>query len=134
MKVKTQEYAQLLYNLLINNEDKKIDQLFYGFLYFVESNGDLPKIEKIIMVFEEYYQKREGLVVAEVTTARKIDEETEKVIRDYIKKIKPEARKVELKERVDPTELGGVRFMVDDRLVDATIKKQLINLKNSLIQ
>jgi F-type H+-transporting ATPase subunit delta len=134
MKVKIQEYAQLLYNLLINTEDKKIGQLFYGFLCLVESNGDLPKIEKIIMAFEEYYQKKEGLVVAEVTTARKIDEEMEKMIKDYIKKIKPATKKIELKERVDSTELGGVRFMIDDRLVDATIKKQLINLKNSLIQ
>ena len=136
MKTKPKEYAQLLYALIVDekNKGKELDQLLYGFLCLVESQGDLGKIENIIREFETYYQKKEELLVAEVVTARKIDEETAKEIEAYLKSVKPEAKNFELVERVDPSVLGGIKIMAGDLFLDGTIKRQLINLKNSLIQ
>lgn len=136
MKTKPKEYAQLLYALI--NEDKnknrKLDQLLYGFLCLVNNQGDLGKIENIIREFELYYQKKEELLTAEVVTARKLDEETVKEIKIFLKKTRPEIKNFELTEKVDPSVLGGIKIMAGDLFLDGTLKRQLINLKNSLIQ
>lgn len=134
MATKIAEYAQLLYVFGEKGEAQTIGQFMYGFVTLLAENGDLPKAEAIISVLEELVRRREGVVEAEIGTARKLDEETIKAVTQYVKKIKPAAKKVELKEQVDPAMLGGIRLMVDGYLFDATVKKQLINLKNSLIQ
>ncbi len=136
MKTKPKEYARLLYALITDDKHKgqKLDQLLYGFLCLVNSQGDLGKIENIIREFEAYYQKKEELLVAEVVTAREIDEETAKEIKAFLKKARPEVKNFELTEKVDPSVLGGVKIMAGDLFLDGTIKRQLINLKNSLIQ
>jgi len=136
MKVKLNEYAQLLYALLTEerNKNKKSEQLLYGFLCLVDSQGDLGKIENIIRSFEIYCQKKEETLAAEVVTARQLDEETLRTIKDYLKKTKPEIKNWEIKETVEPAVLGGVKILTEDLFLDGTIKKQIINLKNSLIQ
>lgn len=134
MKIKVQEYGEMLYKLLVKNEGKKTDRLFDGFLLFLEENGDLGKIESIIRAFDEYYKKEEGLTTVTVTVARKIDADLQKTIIDYVKKMKPLSKKIELTEKIDPTILGGIKITADDIMFDGTIKKQIINLKNTLIQ
>ncbi|NMC51779.1 F0F1 ATP synthase subunit delta [Candidatus Kuenenbacteria bacterium] len=132
MKVKTQEYVQLFYKLLSESEEPK--QVIGDFLQLIYANGDLGKIEGIIRSFEGYYQKMEDVSVARVETVKPLDDDVRNMIKGYIKKIKPGVKRVEIEEVVEPNILGGVKITVDDILFDGTIKKQLINLKNSLIQ
>ena len=134
MKIKAQTYGEILYKLLAKNEDRKTDRLLYGFLCLLEANGDLGQIENIIKAFDEYYKKEEGLRTAVATVARQIDGELRKTLLDYVKKIRPSAKKVELIEKIDPTVLGGVKIMVADMMFDCTLQRQVINLKNTLIQ
>lgn len=132
MKVKAQEYAQLLYKLLSQNKDAEI--VISNFLLFLKDNCDLGKIENIIKAFEDYYQDAEGVTIANIETARPLNEDSRSALVNYIKRIKPLAKKVILKEKVEPKVMGGIKIIVDDVLIDATTKKQLINLKNILIQ
>ncbi|HOZ36331.1 MAG TPA: F0F1 ATP synthase subunit delta [bacterium] len=136
MKIKLREYAQLLYALLMEekNKSRKVDQLLYGFLCLVNSQGDLGKMENIINSFEAYYQEKEEVLAAKVVSARRLDEEMLKIIRKYLQQTKPEIRNWEVKEIIDPAVLGGVKIMTEDKFLDGTIQKQIINLKNSLIQ
>src|SRR3989338_8955934 len=134
MKIKVQTYAELLYKLLERSDGKRVERLLYGFLLYLRENGDWGKAESIIRAFGEYYKKKEAVTTAMATMAQKMDDDLQKAVNNYIKKIKPLAKKVELIEKIDPTVLGGVKIMVADMMFDCTLQRQVINLKNTLIQ
>lgn len=134
MKIKVQTYAELLYKLLERSDGKRVERLLYGFLLYLRENGDWGKAESIIRAFGEYYKKKEAVTTAMATMAQKMDDDLQKAVNNYIKKIKPLAKKIELTEVIDQTVLGGIRVVADDIMLDGTIKKQISNLKNALIQ
>ncbi len=135
MRIKTEEYTKFLYELLIKNKGKKIGPLIYDFLFMIKENGDWDKMNKIIKAFEQYCLKMEkNLTLVEVITSKKMDADVKKIINEYVEKNKTDAKKIELKEKIDSKIIGGVKFKIDDLIIDGSIKTQIINLKNNLIQ
>ncbi len=87
----------------------------------------LPVISR---AFEDLKAEDEGSIEARIVTAVK---PTVAVIKDLVKKLEAKfGKKVTAEVEIDPGIIGGMKIIVGDTVIDATIKGQLQNLAYSL--
>jgi F-type H+-transporting ATPase subunit delta len=88
---------------------------------------------KIIADLEVLLQKSDNVLRPIVTTATAM---TSAQCESLIAQLKQQhgASEVQLDQRIDPTVLGGLSVKIDDMLYDATLKKKLHTLTNTLTQ
>lgn len=91
----------------------------------VDSLGDIAR------AYREAAERIRGVVVAEVTTAIELDD----AMRDRLAQRLSEAlgRPVSLRERVDPSVLGGISINVAGRVFDGTVASQLDGVRQALM-
>lgn len=94
--------------------------------YLIES-GRTKELQMIISDIE-YQMSLNGVVIANVTSAHNLDEIAKIALIDFVYK-HTDARHVHLKERVDPTVLGGIRLKFIGAELDTTIARRLTTLK-----
>jgi F-type H+-transporting ATPase subunit delta len=92
-------------------------------------------INNIVDAFLDMYRLNKGIKVVEVTTAVAVTDEVRSAI---IKKLEENSmlkgKSIELKEKVDPSILGGLVVQVDDKLFDASIRHDLQHIKRQFIK
>jgi len=91
----------------------------------------ISKSSDILKKLEKISNKDNGIVVATVSSVKKLDEITKKeLISELIKKYK--AKKILLEEKEIPMLLGGFKVEVDDEVIDLTIFNKLKKLQEHL--
>ena len=95
----------------------------------VERNR-LGLLKEFASEFEGFVNARLGKVVAEITTATELDQETLEKIRDKIEELF--GKRAEITVKLDPSIIGGFIVKVADKVLDASIKTQLENLKKAI--
>ncbi|WP_456342999.1 ATP synthase F1 subunit delta [Thermovibrio sp.] len=80
--------------------------------------------------FESFVNARLGIVKAEITSATELDEETLNKIAKKIEELF--GKKAEITVKLDPSIIGGFIVKVADKVLDASIKTQLENLKKAI--
>ena len=68
-----------------------------------------------------------GIVLADVTSARQLSAESRQAIKEFIGS-DTKAKQITLREKVDPSVIGGVRVKYGGRLLDATVATKLERL------
>ena len=66
-----------------------------------------------------------GTVVANVTSAKKLDAEIRAELKEFI-----DGDKIELVETIDPEVIGGFEISTPTKFMDATVRRRLTNLRN----
>lgn len=94
--------------------------------YLIET-GRQREAELIIRAIYDRLE-RDGIVLAEVTTAEKLSSD----VVDEIKSLTG-ATQLEVVEHVDPTILGGIRVETPSKLLDATLARRLTMLRERKI-
>jgi F-type H+-transporting ATPase subunit delta len=85
----------------------------------------------IALMYQNWYRKQKGIVVTKLTTAGTIpDEMKQKIIRIVVDKTKEE---VDLQSVINPDIIGGFVLELDDKQLDASIRNQLVKIKQELI-
>lgn len=131
MKVSTIQYSKLLYELTAGKSRQNIDNIIVKFTELLVKNRQIKLAGKIIEKFSEIYNKKNGIVEAEVATARKLESFQVHKIESYIKE-KYKAKEVVINNKVDKNIKGGIIIKVGDEIVDVSIKSRLINLNKLL--
>lgn len=102
-----------------------------NFVAVLKENGDIGNLDAIESEFSAYEKEARGIVTAQVTTAKSLGAEQEKKIvaelNEYI------SGQVELKKKVDEGLIGGVVVKIGDELLDASLRRNLQDLKKKLI-
>jgi F-type H+-transporting ATPase subunit delta len=80
--------------------------------------------------FRRLYNRREGIVEADATSAAELDPDEVAALRSRLEQITGE--KVELQTHVDASLLGGVQVRVGDLLIDGSVRGRLERLRNRL--
>lgn len=136
------ELHKALDNPIIPNEDKKkliltaagtkVSPAFQSFVDLVLKNNRENDIQSIALKYIDLYRQKKGILYGKLTTAISVDNETEdrliKVIQNATKD------KIELEKIVDPSILGGFLIEVDFRRWDASLKNQLVKIKNEYVE
>ncbi len=149
------EEAQSLINILNENEDylytldsafltkeekvKLINETLKGFhpymISFISVICDNHRISETVDILYEFISlvnDKIGIKEGLLYSAEPLSEEEIKEIEETVSK--KEKRKVELKNVIDITLIGGVRVLIGDKVYDGTIKNKLENLKTTLLR
>ena len=92
--------------------------------------GRMPVLPAIATAFEELKAQDEGVLEAQIIAAAK-PSATE--IKDLVARLETKfGKKVEATVSVDPEIIGGIKIIVGDTVIDASVKGQLQNLAYTL--
>lgn len=125
-KISNNQLAQVLYEITVGTKGEQTKKAIAVFVKLLSKVHKVSKAANIITEFEKYAKKRQGIVSIEIQSARELDEKTLL----NIKKIFGE--KVESLESVDEKMLGGIKVKTEDKILDASLKTQLNQLKQFL--
>ncbi|PIR78279.1 MAG: ATP synthase F1 subunit delta [Candidatus Magasanikbacteria bacterium CG10_big_fil_rev_8_21_14_0_10_36_16] len=125
-KISNKQFAEALYELTADLNVSDLDVVLKNFVNLLAKKHKIKQTKNIIAEFEIILKKKQGIVELEITSARELD-------KGVVEKIKQAfAKEVELIEKVDKSLIGGIRVKIADKILDASVKTQLSNLKKSL--
>jgi len=131
MKISARQYAQSLYELVAGESEVKVTKLLHNFVALLGHNRDLNLAPAIAESFIGIWDKENGEVMAELTSARELSTEAKKIVIDYLTK-KSGAKQVTLEEKVDKKILGGFILKYNNKIVDGSLRSSLAELKGQL--
>lgn len=117
---------------IMNNIFKdKVSETFLGLLQIVFKKNRETELLDIIHIFLEKAKEHKGLLTAIVTSAIELSDEKAEEIKSKLSKITN--KQVEIKKIVDKALIGGMHIEIDGYVIDGTIKNQMANMKNQLL-
>jgi len=133
MKITARQFAEGLYGSLEERKQGEVNETIKRFAGIIVASGQAGKAEKIIAEFVKIWNRKKGIAVAEIASARKLDRETVKLLDGHIAKLTG-AEKIELTEKIDESLLGGAVIRYGDKVADGSLKAKLKNLKEVLVK
>ena len=136
----SQDFKDFVLNPVVKNEDKKnvlkqvmgeANPYLLNFMMLLVDKRRIIFLEPIVEQYLSLLRKLNQTVLAEVTSARELNDEQKGKIVEKVKQI-VEARDVELKTSVDPSLIGGVIIKVGSKVIDASLRGQLRRISISL--
>ena len=104
-----------------------------NFLKVISDNGREEILEDVFVRYEELVKEYLGKVGVEVTTAIELSEEELDRVKERLARIL-EGREVILETNVDPDLLGGAVFRFGGRMVDSSVRGQLLSLREEMLE
>ncbi|SMP10721.1 ATP synthase F1 subcomplex delta subunit [Desulfurobacterium pacificum] len=111
---------QILSKVEITEELKRV-------LLLMAEKNRLGILREFVSELESLVDARLGIVKAEITSATELDDDTLEKIKAKIEELF--GKKAEISVSLDPSLIGGFIVKVADKIIDASIKTQLENLK-----
>lgn len=100
------------------------------FCKLLADKGRLSLLPAIATDYKKMLDDAKGISEGVVTSAMKLDDQQQNSIATYLEK--KTSRKLELVFKVDKKILGGIMLKIEDKLFDASIRKQLEMIKESI--
>ena len=112
-----------LESLLLGIFGDKLDGQGRNFLQVLVQNQRLMLLPQIRIQYEELRREHEGVLEATIMSALQISDEQ---VRSLVAALEAKnGRKVTARVEVDPELIGGVRIVVGDKVIDATVRGRL---------
>jgi F-type H+-transporting ATPase subunit delta len=134
----SREFVLLLRNPIVQGDKKeavinalfggKLDALTSAFVNIIIRKGRESILDGMAAEYIRIYKDNRGIVIANVTTAVKMDDSIRQQVMSLVKAAKGD--KIELVETVDPSLIGGFVLRVGDQQYDTSISRKLKQLKN----
>ena len=135
------EFSDFIANPVVNPEAKKevfkqvlgndANSYFVNFLMLLVDKRRIVFLQEIVAQFSALLRKLNNVVLAEVTSAKELNDEQKQALVDRVKGI-TDAGDVELKITVNPELIGGVIIKVGSKIIDASVQGQLRRIGMSL--
>lgn len=125
-QIKVEEKKEVLKNALHG----KIDQMILNFLFLLLDKGRFKLLPTIARHYHRMLVGKYGAIEARVISAIPLDDAT----KDRIK-IRLEAafgKKFKIRDKVNPTIIGGILVKVGNQIADCTIREGIADLKDAL--
>ncbi len=104
-----------------------------NFLKVLSDNGREEILEEALLRYEELVKEHLGRIEVEVTTAVELSDEELDRLRERLGKIL-EGREVILHTSVNPNLLGGAVFRFGGRMLDSSVRGQLLSLREEMLE
>ncbi|OSZ82848.1 ATP synthase F1 subunit delta [Chitinophagaceae bacterium IBVUCB1] len=134
----SRDFANMLRSPIIKADKKheivmaivgnKMHTLTQAFLKLLVSKGREANLPEIAVAFLEQYKAMKNIKTVKLTTAQPLSDTVKQAI---INKIVATVHKgeIEVTEAVDPNIIGGFILQMDDKLVDASVRRDLKDVK-----
>lgn len=131
MKITSTQYAKSLYETTVGKTQPEIDGVVANFIKLLQKSRKIKLADKIIAKFSEIWNKENGIVEAEVATARKLESSQAHKVKSFLKE-KYQAKEVVINNKIDSNIKGGIVIKVRDEILDGSVARQLRELKKNL--
>ena len=131
MKISARQYAESLALAVASKSDSEMAGVLDNFAKLMMENRDLGLLNEVLGIFSNIWDKAQGELAAEITGARTFSENTKAELEKYLK-AKTGAQKIRLAEKEDPEILGGFVLRYGDKVVNASLKQSLQDLKSEM--
>lgn len=111
----------------------KLSPLTQAFVKLLVSKGREANLPEIAEAFVSQYMHMKNIRTAKLTTAVPVSDTLKEAIRSKVQAGMPGAQ-IELKEEVNPDLIGGFVLQVGDSLVDASIRRDLNDVKAQFLK
>jgi len=106
----------------------KIQPLTFSFIDLLTKKGREFFLEEMAGSYIQQYKESRNIKTVNLTTAVAIDEQVKKMIHDKVAASVTEG-KIELQTNIDASLIGGFTLEVGDRLFDASVKRDLTDIR-----
>lgn len=138
--LENQDLRQFLMHPQINKEIKKetleriyaqsIPPYLLNFLYVLVDNNRIKDIDIILKTFEDLCLKMQNIKQVTVISAMALSEEK---LQEIGKAYQGDSSgKIQVKNNVDPSIIGGIILKVEDQMIDQSIRGQLERMEKKL--
>jgi F-type H+-transporting ATPase subunit delta len=117
-------------NILVRIFDQNISELSLEFVKILVRKGREPILPAIIQETLSLVRNMRNVRLAEVKTAVPMDDALRERVSKALKHLHD--GDVELQETVDPSLLGGFQLLMDNRMIDASIKREIDLLRRHI--
>ena len=104
-----------------------------NFLKVLSDKGREEILDEVLLRYEELVKEHLGRVEVEVTTAVELSDEEVSRLQERLGRLL-EGREVILDTSVDPDILGGAVFRFGGRMVDSSVRGQLLSLREEMLE
>ncbi len=133
MRIKARQYAQALLEALKDKNEKGAKSAIDNFIKLLAQNNDLKLADEICVQTEKIFNEEKGISEAEVISAGKLGSGALKSVKDDIQD-ESGARKINLKNIVDKSILGGMIVKYGDKVLDSSLRMRLGELRKQLVK
>jgi F-type H+-transporting ATPase subunit delta len=124
--------AQQLQGLILGVCGERLDGAGRNFVEVLVQNDRLTLLPEIHAMFDQLRLEHEGVLEAEIHSAFAIDDAQ---VAQLVKKLESKyQRKVRAQVSVDSKLIGGIKIVVGDKVVDATVRGRLDAMSAALIR
>lgn len=127
MKISLQNMAVRSVDALKQDNVSDVARVIYQEL---SKRKQLNQIERFIKITKQKYYLKEGLALAEATTAIKLSDDDMAQLKKRLEKRM--GGKIALENIVDPQIIGGVKVRIDDETIDLSYRGLLEKLNSKL--
>ncbi len=131
MKIKARQYAQALYETIQGESETRIKELIHNFDLVLVKNNDLKLLPAIINYFQEIWNREQGLLKVELSSARILNQESKNLVLNYLEN-RLSVSQIDLEEKIDPKLIGGFIIRYGSYIIDASLKNTLFKLRNKI--
>jgi len=131
MKITPKQYAQALHESIKDKDKSQVEKIIKNFVGVLIENNGINKKDKIIEEFNKLWNKENNIVEVLVVSAKKISEEINSLLNNYIAKLTA-SKNVILNNKIDKDILSGVVLKYEDKILDGSFKNQLNGLKKQM--
>ena len=107
----------------------KVSRPVLGLLHVLIEKRREPVFDNIVEEFAKYRDEHEGRVHARVTSARPLSEDQVEALTAAL--AKSSGKTVQLKQKVNPAVIGGIRVNLGDYVLDGTVLRKMNELRRS---
>jgi len=117
--------------LLALADKAKFQDLTKNFLGLLAQKGRVSALSAVIRAYQREFAKAQGQISASVTTAQKLSAKQEKDLQASLCEMT--GSDVVLDIQVDPSILGGMIVTIGSHMIDSSVSRKLVRLKNAMV-
>lgn len=108
----------------------EMPKMVTSFLLLLMNKRRLSMLEAIIEIYDQLIDEMENIARARVKAATELSDDDAESVKKVLEQITGQSVRMEME--VDPDLIGGVVAQVGDLVLDGSIRRQLLNIKESL--
>lgn len=109
----------------------RISEELLNFLYVMIDKGRTRHFERAIKVYKELYNEEEGISYGKIFSVKPLS--TDRLEKFEVESGKLLQKNIKLENEIDTKLIGGIKILIDGKVIDASIRKRLEDLNNTII-
>lgn len=133
MKITAKQYARSLFDQVRDLEKEETDKVVNNFAKVLGENNHLSYLPNIIRQFRNMWNTEKGIVEVEVISAHELGKKSRAEIENFIKEEAGD-KTTEVSYKIDKNIKGGFVVKMGDKILDASLKTRIRDLRNTLVE